>query len=126
MHSITKCSEEKLFALITSDASKLPKYVPQMIHNVQVLHEDSEVRVGSVYVWDYVQEGKPSALREKEKITTVDHKNMSLSFTVFEGDHLTNYYNNFSTNEDVPDPTYINERVEDFTKELDTNSLKEE
>ncbi|RZC57164.1 hypothetical protein C5167_004468 [Papaver somniferum] len=147
-----KCSAEKLFALITRDAPKLPKYVPQMIHNCQVLPGDGEVRVGSVYVWDYVQEGKPSALRAKETITAVDHKNMSLTFTVSEGDHITNFYNNFSStvtinptqrdgdynclvkwsvqyekaNEDVPDPTYVNKWVEDFTKELDTNLPKEQ
>ncbi|MCL7047350.1 hypothetical protein MKW94_002135, partial [Papaver nudicaule] len=50
-----KCSAEKLFAVLTRDAPKIPKYAPQMIHNVQVLPGDGDVRVGSIFVWDYVQ-----------------------------------------------------------------------
>ncbi|KAI3917094.1 hypothetical protein MKX01_003543 [Papaver californicum] len=122
-----------------------------MIHNVQVLPGDGEVRVGNVFVWDYVQDDKPSAVMTKEKITAVDHRNMSLTYTVFEGD-LTNDYTSFAStltitptqkdgnyncsvkrsvqyekaNEDVPNPTYFMKFLEDFTKEVDTNLLKEE
>ncbi|KAI3851161.1 hypothetical protein MKX03_021519 [Papaver bracteatum] len=146
-----KCCAEKLYAVMTRDAPKIPKYAPQMIHNVQVLPGDGEVRVGSVFVWHYVQYDKPSAVMTKEKITAVDHKNMSLTYTAFEGD-LTNDYTSFAStlaitpthkdgkynclvkwsvqyekaNEDVPDPTYFMKLLEDFTKEVDTNLVKEE
>ncbi|KAI3932959.1 hypothetical protein MKW98_029192 [Papaver atlanticum] len=77
-------------------------------------------------------------------------KNMSLTFTVTEGnlkDDYTSFANTRTTtpahseenynclvkwsaqyqkaNEDVPDPTYFMKILEDFTKELDTNLLKE-
>ncbi|KAI3954411.1 hypothetical protein MKX01_017625 [Papaver californicum] len=146
-----KCCAEKLYSVMTRDASKIPKYAPAMILNVQVLPGDGEVRVGSIFVWDYVQGDKPSAVMTKEKITAVDHKNMSLTYTAFEGD-LKNGYASFAStltitpiqrngnynclvkwsvqyekaNEDVSDPTYFMKLLEDFTKEVDTNLLKEE
>ncbi|KAI3879989.1 hypothetical protein MKX03_020397 [Papaver bracteatum] len=75
---------------------------------------------------------------------------MSITFTVTEG-HLKDDYTSFSTtititpahidgnfnclvkwsalyqkaNEDVSDPTYFMKMLENFTKELDTNFLKE-
>ncbi|RZC92812.1 hypothetical protein C5167_028070 [Papaver somniferum] len=145
-----KCSAEKFYANLTRDAPKLPKYVPQIIHNVQVFPVDGEVRVGSVFVWDYVQD-KPSAVMTKEKITAVDHKKMSVTCTVFEGE-LTKGFTSFATtlsitptkkdgsynclvkwsvqyekaNEDVTDPTYLKKWLENFTKELDINLVKEE
>ncbi|KAI3900301.1 hypothetical protein MKW92_010681 [Papaver armeniacum] len=132
-----KCSAEKLYTMLTRDAPKLPNYAPQTINKCQVLPGDGEVRLGSIFVWDY--------------ITAVDHKNMSLTYTVFDG-HLTDDYPSFANilvitptqrngnnnclvkwsveyekaNEDIPDPTYFMKMLEDFTKELDTNLLKEE
>ncbi|RZC92815.1 hypothetical protein C5167_028075 [Papaver somniferum] len=146
-----KCCAEKLYAVMTRDAPKLPKYAPQIVHDCQVVPGDCEVRVGSLFVWHYVQDDKPSGVKAKEKITAVDHKNMSLTYTVFEGD-LKNDYASFATtltttptqkdgsynclvnwsvqyekaNADVPDPTYFMKLLEDFTKEVDTNLLKEE
>ncbi|RZC92811.1 hypothetical protein C5167_028065 [Papaver somniferum] len=146
-----KCPAEKLYTMLTRDAPKLPNYASQTINKCQVLPGDGEVRLGSIFVWDYVQGDKPSAVITKVKITAVDHKNMSLTYTVFEG-HLTDDYpsfanilaitptqrngnNNFlvkwsveyeKANEDIPDPTYFMKMLEDFTKELNTNLLKEE
>ncbi|KAI3900799.1 hypothetical protein MKW92_045883 [Papaver armeniacum] len=146
-----KCSAEKLYTMLTRDAPKLPNYAPQTVNKCQVLPGDGEVRLGSIFVWDYVQGDKPSAVITKVKITAVDHKNMSLTYTVFEG-HLTDDYPSFANilaitptqrngnnkclvkwsveyekaNEDIPDPTYFMKMLEDFTKELDTNLLKEE
>ncbi|RZC86228.1 hypothetical protein C5167_007416 [Papaver somniferum] len=145
-----KCSAGKFYAMMTRDALKLPKYTPQTVHKVQVFPGDGEVRVGSVYVWDYLLDDKPSAVMTKVKVTAVDHKNMSITFTVTEGllkDDYTSFANTLTTtpahsdgnynclvkwsaqyqkaNEDVPDPTYFMKMLEDFTKELDTNLLKE-
>ncbi|KAI3926707.1 hypothetical protein MKX01_039837 [Papaver californicum] len=88
-------SAEKFYAMMTRDAPKLPKYVPKMVHNVQVLPEDGEVRVGAVFVWDYVLGDKPGAVMTKVKVTAVDHINMSLNFTVIDGE-LTNGYTSFA------------------------------
>ncbi|KAI3904201.1 hypothetical protein MKX01_030694 [Papaver californicum] len=146
-----KCSAEKLYAMLTRDAPRIPKYAPQTIHDVQVLPGDGEVRLGSLFVWDYVLDDKPSTVMTKVKITAVDHNSMSLTYTVFEG-HLTDDYTSFANilaitptdrngnnnclvkwsvqyekaNEDVPDPTSFMKMLVDFTKELDTNLDKEE
>ncbi|RZC86202.1 hypothetical protein C5167_007389 [Papaver somniferum] len=145
-----KCCAEKFYAMMTCDALKLQKYAPQTVHKVQVFPGNGEVRVGSVYVWDYVLDNKPSSVITKVRVTAVDHKNMSITFTVTEG-HLKDDYTSFAntltvtpahsegnynclvkwsaryekTNEDVPDPTNFMKMLEDFTKELDTNLLEE-
>ncbi|KAI3932964.1 hypothetical protein MKW98_029197 [Papaver atlanticum] len=122
-----KCSAKKLFSVMTGGASKLSKYAPKTVQNVQVLPGDSEIRVGSVFVWDYILDG--SAVMAKEELTAVDHKNIRLTVTPTQrdGNHncLVKWSFNEKANEDVPDPTYINKWVEDFIKELDTNLLKE-
>ncbi|KAI3971407.1 hypothetical protein MKW92_049240 [Papaver armeniacum] len=147
-----KCSAEKIYTMLTRDAPKLPNYAPQTVNKCQVLPETVK------FVWEVYLFGtmcrvrdKPSAVITKVKITAVDHKNMSLTYTVFEG-HLTDDYPSFANilaitptqrngnnkclvkwsveyekaNEDIPDPTYFMKMLEDFTKELDTNLLKEE
>ncbi|RZC76842.1 hypothetical protein C5167_000978 [Papaver somniferum] len=91
-----KCCAEELYAMMTRDAAKLPKYVLQMIHNVQILPGDGDVRVGSVFIWDYVRGDKPSSAMKKDKVTAVDHKNMSITFTGFEGE-LTNGFTSLSS-----------------------------
>ncbi|RZC86227.1 hypothetical protein C5167_007417 [Papaver somniferum] len=123
-----------------------------MLLNIQIIPGYGEVRVGSVYVSDYVVMGdKPRAVMTKVDVTALDHKNMSVTFTVIKGE-LKNGFTSFASthtstptqidgnykclvkwsarfqkaNEDVPDPTYIKKWVEDFFKELDTNLLKEE
>ncbi|KAI3870946.1 hypothetical protein MKX03_025134 [Papaver bracteatum] len=90
-----KCSGGKFYTTITRDALKLPKYAPQTVHKVQVISGDGEVRVGSVYVWDYLLDDKPSAIMTKVKVTAVDHKNMSLTFTVTE-EHPKDDYTSFA------------------------------
>ncbi|RZC86233.1 hypothetical protein C5167_007419 [Papaver somniferum] len=143
-----KCSAKKLFSVMTRGASKLSKYAPKTVQNVQVLPGDGEIGVGSVFVWNYILEG--SVVMAKEELTSVDHKNMSLTCTIFDGE-LTNHFKIFTRrfsvtptqrdanynclvkwsvhyeklHEHVPDPTYVNKWVEDFIKELDTNLLKE-
>ncbi|KAI3973371.1 hypothetical protein MKW92_022439 [Papaver armeniacum] len=141
---------EKFYVILIRDVHTLPKYVPQLIHSCQVFPGDSEVRVGTVLVSEYVQGDKPSTLMAKEKITAVDHKNMSVTSTILEGDLKNDYtsigytltitptqrdgnYNCLvkwsvcyeKANEDVPDPTYFMKFLEDLTNELDTNLLKE-
>ncbi|RZC44480.1 hypothetical protein C5167_037427 [Papaver somniferum] len=146
-----KSSAERFYTLLTRDAPKLPKYAPQSILRVQVLPRDGEVRVGSIFVWEYVPRDKPSAALSIEKVTAIDPKNLSITTTVLEGD-LRNDYTSFvitlaitptkrdgnynfivkwvvqyeKANEDVPDPTYFMIFLEEFTKELDGNLLKEE
>ncbi|KAI3915134.1 hypothetical protein MKW92_029152 [Papaver armeniacum] len=146
-----KCSAKKLFAMMTRGASKFSKYAPKTVQNAQVGPGDGEIRVGSVLVWDYIIEGSSgSAIMAKEELTLVDHENMLLTSTVFDGE-LTNDFKKFTkritmiptqgdgnynclvkwsvyyekANEDVPDPTYIKKWVEDFIEEVDTNLLKE-
>ncbi|KAI3910339.1 hypothetical protein MKW92_000848 [Papaver armeniacum] len=146
-----KSSAERFYALMTRDAPKLPKYAPQSILNVQVFPRDGEVRVGSIFVWEYVPSDKPYVALSIEKVTAIDPKNLSITTTVLEGD-LRNDYTSFvitlaitpikgdgnydfivkwvvryeKANEDVPDPTNLMIFLEDFTKELDSNLLKEE
>ncbi|MCL7023730.1 hypothetical protein MKW94_021544 [Papaver nudicaule] len=134
-----KCSVEKLYIILIRDVHTLLQYVPELIHSVQVFPGDGEVCVGTVLVSEYVQ----------EKVTAVDHKNMSITTKIFEGD-LTNDYTSIGytltitpvqgdgnyncsvkwsiyyekAGEGVPDPTSFTKFLEDLTKELDTNLLK--
>ncbi|RZC85964.1 hypothetical protein C5167_026630 [Papaver somniferum] len=144
-----KCHADKLYTTITRGASNLPKYLPQIIHKCQVLSEDGEIRVGSIFIWDYVI-GESSTVTTKEKITAVDHKNRSVTYTALEGD-LTIGYPSFATtvqitpvlgevsnestvkwcfeyekqSEHVPTPTYAVEFLEAFLKELEGHKGKE-
>ncbi|KAI3982020.1 hypothetical protein MKX01_018926 [Papaver californicum] len=147
---VAKSHADKLYTMMTRGAPTLPKYLPHMIHKCQVLPEYGEIRVGSIFVWDYIIEGKASTVTTKEKITAVDHKNMSITYTVFEGDltigypsfaitlHITPILgdgSNQSTvkwtikyekeNEHVPTPTSFMEFLEAFSKELDVKLLEE-
>ncbi|KAI3902721.1 hypothetical protein MKW92_010526 [Papaver armeniacum] len=146
-----KCSAEKFYSMMTRDALKLPKYAPRIIHNVQVVSGEGELRLGSVSVWDYVLDNKPSGVRTGAKITAMDHQNMSLTFTILDG-YLTDDYTSFTStlttttptqrdgnynclvkwsvqyqkaNDNVADPTYFMKMLDDLTKELDTNLLRE-
>ncbi|KAI3882770.1 hypothetical protein MKX03_015980 [Papaver bracteatum] len=146
-----KCFAENFYSMMTRDALKLPRYAPQNIHNVQILSGEGEIRLGSVSVWDYVLDNKPSGVRTKTKTTAMDHQNMSVTFTVLDG-YLSDDYTSFSNtltittptqrdgnynclvkwsvqfqkaNENVADPTYFMKMHEDFTKEMDANFLKE-
>ncbi|KAI3901946.1 hypothetical protein MKW92_014689 [Papaver armeniacum] len=146
-----KCSAEKFYSMMTRDALKLPKYVPRIIHNVQVVSGEGELRLGSVSVWDYVLDNKPSGVRTRAKITAMDHQNLSFTSTIIDG-YLSDDYASFSNtltittptqrdgnynclvkwsvqyqkaNENVPDPTYYMKMLDDLTKELDANLLKE-
>ncbi|RZC72332.1 hypothetical protein C5167_035475 [Papaver somniferum] len=94
---------------------------------------------------------KPSGVRTRAKVTAMDHQNMSFTFTVIDG-YLSDDYTSFTNtltattptqrdgnynclvkwsvlyqkaNENVLDPTYFVKMLEDFTKELDANLLKE-
>ncbi|KAI3925235.1 hypothetical protein MKW92_015031 [Papaver armeniacum] len=146
-----KCSAEKFYSMMTRDVLKLPRYAPQNIHNVQVLSGEGELRLGSVSVWDYVLDNKPSGVRTRAKITAMDHQNMSLTFTILDGylmDDYTSFVSTLTTttptqrdgnynclvkwsvqyqkaNDNVADSTYFMKMLDDFTKELDTNLLKE-
>ncbi|KAI3902724.1 hypothetical protein MKW92_010529 [Papaver armeniacum] len=146
-----KCSAEKFYSMITRDALKLPKYAPRIIHNVQVVSGEGEPRLGSVSVWDYVLDNKHSGVSTRAKITAMDPQNMSVTFTHLDG-YLSDDYTSFSNtltvttptqrdgnynclvkwcvqyqkaNDNVADSTYFMKMLEDFTKELDTNLLKE-
>ncbi|KAI3952200.1 hypothetical protein MKW98_005895 [Papaver atlanticum] len=65
-----KCSVEKLYTMITRDAPEISKYVPKMVHNVEVLPGNGEVRVGSIFVWDYIHGDKASTVTFKENRLT--------------------------------------------------------
>ncbi|KAI3902720.1 hypothetical protein MKW92_010525 [Papaver armeniacum] len=146
-----KCPAEKFYSIMTRDALKIPKYAPRIIHNVQVVSGEGELSLGSVSVWDYVLDNKPSGVRTRAKITEMDHQNMSLTFTILDG-YLTDDYTSFAgtlttttptqrdgnynclvkwsvqyqkANDNVADPTYFMKMLDDLTKELDTNLLKE-
>ncbi|XP_026441894.1 MLP-like protein 43 isoform X2 [Papaver somniferum] len=147
---VAKYHAAKLYNMMTSGAPSLPKYLPHIIHKCQVLPEYGEIRLGSVFVWDYIIEGNSSTVTTKEKVTAVDHKNMSITCTVFEGD-LTIGYPSFALtlhvtpilgggsnkstvkwsmeyekeNEHVPTPTPFLEFLETFFKELDVKLLEE-
>ncbi|RZC91693.1 hypothetical protein C5167_027755 [Papaver somniferum] len=88
---VVQCDADKLYTAITSGAPSLPKYLPQLIHKCQIFPGGCEISVGSIFVWDYVIEGKSSTVTTKEKITAVDHKNMLITCTVFEGDTAISY-----------------------------------
>ncbi|RZC91683.1 hypothetical protein C5167_027745 [Papaver somniferum] len=139
---ILESHADKLYTMMTRDAPSLPKYVPQLVHKCQVLPEDGEIRLGSIFVWDYVID--TSTVRTKDRITAVDHKNMSITYTVFEG-HLSVDYPSFDItldvtpiqrgggskskvnwsikyekeNEQVPPPTSFAKFFEAFFRELD-------
>ncbi|XP_026460244.1 major latex protein 146-like [Papaver somniferum] len=147
---VAKCHVAKLYNMMTRGAPSLPQYLPHIIHKYQVLPEYGEIRLGSIFVWDYIIEGNSSTVTTKEKVTAVDHKNMSITYTVFEGD-LTIGYPSFAItfhitpnleggsnkgtvkwsieyekeNEHVPTPTPFMEFLEAFFKELDVKLLEE-
>ncbi|RZC72328.1 hypothetical protein C5167_035507 [Papaver somniferum] len=111
-----KCSAEKFYSMMTRDALKLPKYVPRIIHNVQVVSGE---------------DNKPFGVRMRAKITAMDHQNMSLTFTVVDG-YLSDDYTSFSNTLTITTPTQrdgnyncVVKWSEDLTKELDANLLKE-
>ncbi|RZC94194.1 hypothetical protein C5167_021440 [Papaver somniferum] len=151
---VAKTHADKLYNMITRGAPTLPKYVPQLVHKCQVLPEEGEIRPGSIYVWDYAvgaTEGILSPVRTKNKVIAVDHKNMSITQTMFEG-HFTSDYPSFDVtidvtpihgggnnktmvkwsfkyekeNEHVPAPTSFIKFFEVFFKELDAKMLEHE
>ncbi|MCL7043159.1 hypothetical protein MKW94_028011, partial [Papaver nudicaule] len=51
---VAKSHADKLYTMFTRGAPSLPKYIPQIIHSCQVLPDDGEIRLGSIFVWTYV------------------------------------------------------------------------
>ncbi|KAI3854147.1 hypothetical protein MKX03_022160 [Papaver bracteatum] len=101
-----KCCPDKLYRMFTRDAPQLYKYVPKVIESVEVIGE-GEIRLGTGFVWTFVltiyvliiSEGG-SRMVSKQKITAVDNKNRSITYTVLEGDDMEGF-NSFKYNLDI-------------------------
>ncbi|KAI3994648.1 hypothetical protein MKX01_027538 [Papaver californicum] len=143
-----KCCPDKLYCMLTSDAPQLPKYVPKLVESVEVTGED-EICLGTGFLWQFVPAGG-SALMFKEKITAIDNKNRSITYTVLEGDVMKDFHSfNFNldvtpksgstdgtylvkwsveyekANEDVADPVAILKSCELTTTEMNVHLLKQ-
>ncbi|RZC47660.1 hypothetical protein C5167_040603 [Papaver somniferum] len=143
------CCPAKLYRMFTRDAPELPKYLPKAFHSVEVIG-DGEVCLGTGFVWKAVPHGAGSAILTKQKITAVDNKNRSITYTVLEGDVMKDF-NSFSfkldiitpksgttdgtslvkwsveyekANEDVVDPIEILKACEVATTEMNIHLLK--
>ncbi|KAI3909516.1 hypothetical protein MKW92_049743 [Papaver armeniacum] len=93
-----KCCPDKLYRMFTRDAPQLCKYVPKVIESVEVIGE-GEIRLGTGFVWTFVPQGG-SRIVSKQKITAVDSKNRSITYTVLEGDDKEGF-NSFKYNLDI-------------------------
>ncbi|MCL7044843.1 hypothetical protein MKW94_007185 [Papaver nudicaule] len=84
---LAKSSADKLYRLCTRDAPQLPKYVPEVVLNVEVIGEGpgGEIILGTVFVWTFIPVGG-SAIVSKVQVTAVDNKKRSITWTVLEGD----------------------------------------
>ncbi|XP_059650626.1 kirola-like [Cornus florida] len=107
------------------------------------LHQSDWGTVGSIYLWNYIHDGK--ACVAKELIESIDEEKKSITFKVLEGD-LLKLYKNFSvtfhvdTNGDsnlvtwtfeyeklsdnVPYPTTLMDFCIALTKDIETHHLK--
>ncbi|KAI3854149.1 hypothetical protein MKX03_022162 [Papaver bracteatum] len=143
-----KCCPDKLYRMFTRDAPQLSKYLPNAFHSVEVIG-DGEVRLGTGFVWKGVPQHAGSEILTKQKITAVDNKNRSITYTVFEGDVMKDF-NSFNfklditpksgatdgtglvkwsveyekANEDVVDPIEILKACEVATTEMNLHLLK--
>ncbi|KAI3876064.1 hypothetical protein MKW92_039144 [Papaver armeniacum] len=135
------CCPDKLYRMFTRDAPQLPKYLPNAFHSVEVIG-DGEVRLGTGFVWKTVPHGAGSAILTKQKITAVDNKNRSITYTVFEGDVMKDFNSLVRSgttdgtslvkwsveyekaNEDVADPVGILKACEVATTEMNLHLLK--
>ncbi|KAI3905987.1 hypothetical protein MKW98_022416 [Papaver atlanticum] len=146
MHE-AKCCADKLYRMLTRDAPKLPKYLPNVLESVEVIG-DGEIRLGTVFVWNFFSEGGNVT---KEKITAVDNKNRSITYTILEGNLMKDFRSfHFNlditpksgtaangaslvkwsvkyekANENVPDPVGILESCEYMTTEMNLHLLKQ-
>ncbi|XP_026383156.1 MLP-like protein 43 [Papaver somniferum] len=93
-----KCCPDKLYRMFTRDAPQLSKYLPKVVQSVQVIGV-GEIRLCTGFVWKFVA-GGGSTISTKEKITAVDNKNRSITFTVLEGDVMEDF-KNFSFKLDI-------------------------
>ncbi|KAI3963013.1 hypothetical protein MKW98_028953 [Papaver atlanticum] len=100
LESVTevKCCPDKLYLMFTRDAPQLYKYVPKVIESVEVIGE-GEIRLGTGFVWTFVPQGG-SRMVSKQKITAVDNKNRSITYTVLEGDDMEGF-NGFKYDLDI-------------------------
>ncbi|KAI3963018.1 hypothetical protein MKW98_028958 [Papaver atlanticum] len=85
--------------MFTRDAPQLSKYLPEVIQSVEVIGE-GEIRLGTGFVWKCIIPECGSAIVTKHKITAVDNKNRSITYTVFEGD-VMNDFTSFNVNLDI-------------------------
>ncbi|KAI3893328.1 hypothetical protein MKW92_017769 [Papaver armeniacum] len=145
-----KCCPDKLYHMITRDATQLSKYIPELVESVEVTAtEEGEVCLGTGLLWKFVPVGGISTV-SKEKVTAVDNKNRSITSTVIEGDVMTGF-KSFKFNldiapksgttdgtslvkwsveyekadEDVADPVGILKSCELTTKEMNFHLLKQ-
>ncbi|KAI3909515.1 hypothetical protein MKW92_049742 [Papaver armeniacum] len=145
-----KCCPDKLYRMLTRDASQLSKYIPNLVESVEVTAtKDGEVCIGTGFVWKFMPVGGPTIMT-KEKITAVDNKNRSITYTVMEGDVMGDFKSfNFNldvtpksgatdgtslvkwsveyekANEDVADPVGILKSIELMTTEMNLHLLKQ-
>ncbi|KAI3854137.1 hypothetical protein MKX03_022150 [Papaver bracteatum] len=82
-----KCSANNLYGMFTHDAPQLPKHLPEVMGNIEVIGE-GEIRVGTGFVWKFVAAGGSEG---RSVVTAVDHEHRSITYTVLEGDVMKDF-----------------------------------
>ncbi|MCL7047180.1 hypothetical protein MKW94_021576 [Papaver nudicaule] len=118
--------------MFTRGAPSLPKYIPQIIHRCQVLPEDGEIRLGSIF--------RLIIIIKTEKIThTVIEGDLTIGYPSFAAAfHITPIQGGGSNksmvkwsveyekeNEDVPAPTSFMKLMDAFFEELDATLVED-
>ncbi|KAI4357629.1 hypothetical protein L6164_001566 [Bauhinia variegata] len=84
-----KAPAAKFFKVFRSELHQAPNMCPETIHGVDLHEGDWHVNVGAVKQWEYTMDGKRT--KAKERVEHVDEKNMTIKYTIFDGEVTENF-----------------------------------
>nr|XP_018623925.1 MLP-like protein 28 [Nicotiana tomentosiformis] len=132
-----KCGGHLVHDIIHTNTHHLPNICPGKLNGFEI-HEGGTVKVGSVVIWKYNDDGKDKIA--KQVIEAIDHQKKSITWKVIGGD-LLELYNSFtiiSSNdhqwttwtfvyekktEDVPEPLVLLGLALGVTKDIECHLL---
>ncbi|KAK9145337.1 hypothetical protein Sjap_005240 [Stephania japonica] len=86
------CPADKFYEFMKKDAAQLPQILPEYYKSCELLHGDGK-SVGTIRLWKYTL-GGPEVLVAKETIKSIDDRNKTVTYSIFEGD-LKRMYKSF-------------------------------
>ncbi|XP_068643991.1 MLP-like protein 423 [Aristolochia californica] len=138
-----KSSADKFWDCLRQSAILFPKIFPEIYKSIEIIEGDG-MGVGNIRHIIYA-EGVPMVTFAKEKIEVADEKNKTIAYSVIEGD-IVNFYKNFKAtlqvlskgdgalvkwkgefdkaNDEVPEPTLLQQTAAKTFKDLDEYLLK--